>query len=85
MGPMMTDEATQTNSAMISKAFAVLGGLICIVGGIGLAGLKAQGANSLLESIANGMGYYFIGKGLYMISMVFQLKAAVENLIAKNR
>jgi hypothetical protein len=48
-----------------------------------LAGLKSQGANSMLESIANGMGYYFIGKGTFMIAMVFQLRAAMLRLLEK--
>jgi len=75
---------TDTNWATPSKIFAIIGGVVCIVGGISLAGLKAQGSNSMLESIANGMGFYFVGKGTYMIAMVFQLRTAVANLMKKS-
>jgi ethanolamine utilization microcompartment shell protein EutL len=73
-----------TNEANASKIFAIIGGVICIIGGISLAGLKAQGTNSMLESIANGMGFYFVGKGTYMIAMVFQLRSAIANLMKKD-
>jgi len=66
-----------------SKIFAIVGGAVCIVGGIGLAGLKARGADSMIEAIANGIGYYFIGKGIFMISMVSQFRAAIHKLVGK--
>lgn len=79
----MSDANSEASWATTSKIFAILGGVVCIFGGLSLAGLKAQGVNSMLESIANGMGYYFIGKGTYMIAMVFQLRTAIANLLDK--
>lgn len=60
------------------RLWAFIGGAACIFGGLSLAFLKAQGENSMIESIANGMGYYFIGKGTYMIAMVVELRATVQ-------
>ena len=76
--------STEMNWATPSKIFAIIAGIICIIGGISLAGLKAQGSNSMLQSIANGMGFYFVGKGTYMIAMVFQFRTAVANLMKKS-
>jgi hypothetical protein len=79
----MLNTTTEDSWANTSKVFAVIGGVICIFGGLSLVGLKAQGANSMIESIANGMGYYFIGKGMYMIAMVMQFRTAIQKLFAK--
>lgn len=79
----MPDRTTEVAWANRSKVFAVIGGVICILGGLSLVGLKAQGANSMIESIANGMGYYFIGKGMYMIAMVIQFRTAIQKLFTK--
>jgi uncharacterized membrane protein len=79
----MLNTTTEDSWANTSKVFAVIGGVICIFGGLSLVGLKAQGANSMIESIANGMGYYFIGKGVYMISMVMQFRTAIQKLFQK--
>lgn len=79
----MSDMNTEASWANTSKVFAIIGGVICIFGGLSLVGLKAQGANSMIESIANGMGYYFIGKGMYMIAMVMQFRTAIQKLFAK--
>jgi hypothetical protein len=79
----MSDTTTEDSWANTSKVFAVIGGGVCIFGGLTLVGLKAQGANSMIESIANGMGYYFIGKGMYMIAMVMQFRTAVQKLFQK--
>lgn len=71
-------EAINYKWGLISRIFCVLGGLIAIVGGMQLAGLKAAGSNSLMEAIANGMGWYFIGKGVFMIAMTFNFKEAIK-------
>ncbi len=79
----MLNTTTEDSWANTSKVVAVIGGVICIFGGLSLVGLKAQGANSMIESIANGMGYYFIGKGIYMIAIVLQFRTAVQKLFNK--
>ena len=79
----MSDTNSEPTWANPSKVFAIIGGAVCIFGGLSLVGLKAAGANSMIESIANGMGYYFIGKGMYMIAMVMQFRTAIQKLFAK--
>ncbi len=79
----MSDTNSEATWANTSKVFAIIGGVVCIFGGLSLVGLKAAGANSMIESIANGMGYYFIGKGVYMIAIVLQFRTAVQKLFNK--
>lgn len=62
----------------ISRGFCIFGGVVAIFGGIGLAGLTARGENSMMEAIANGIGYYCIGKGIFMIAMTLNLREAVQ-------
>ena len=62
----------------MSRMFCVVGGSIAVLGGLRLAGLQAAGENSMLEAIANGIGWYCIGKGLFMIAVPFNLKDAVQ-------
>jgi len=52
---------------------SIIGGLFCIFAGLYLATLKAAASNSLIQYIANGMGVYFIGKGIYIISFSIQV------------
>ena len=51
---------------------------MAIFGGIALAGLKARGDDSMIEAIANGMGYYFIGKGIFMIAITLNFREALQ-------
>ena len=52
---------------------SIIGGVICIIGGIWLFSIKAQAAQNIFEAIANGTGIYCIGKGIYVISQGVQL------------
>jgi hypothetical protein len=56
----------------MSKFFAILAGLVSIFAGIYLASIQSAASNSLISTIANGMGWYYIARGLYMISMLYQ-------------
>ena len=67
----------------ISRGLCIFGGVIVIFAGLNLAGLQAQGDNSIIQSIANGMGYYFIGKGIFMIAISINLQSAIEALFRK--
>ena len=69
------------NFSGASRFFCVIGGIAAIFGGISLAFLKAAGENSLPEAIANGIGWYCIGKGIFMIASPFQLKGAVNLML----
>ena len=73
--------AITTNFSSASRFFCILGGIAAIFGGLSLAFLRASGENSLLEAIANGIGWYCIGKGIFMIASLFQLKGAVNLIV----
>ena len=84
----MTSETTQTTNApatpqsfaMTSLFFCVIGGLVSVGAGIYLASLDAASSNSMFEAIANGMGWYCIGKGIFMMASPFQLRGAAYHL-----
>jgi len=61
-----------------SRILGVIGGATAIFGGVTLVGLKAASENSLIEAIAHGLGIYCIGKGVFMIAAVTNMKAAVD-------
>lgn len=73
-------EMPEINSSWgkVSRAFCILGGIVAIFAGLSLAGLRAQDSNSMIESIANGMGIYFIGKGIFMIAMALNFQDALR-------
>jgi hypothetical protein len=52
---------------------AIIGGIICIIAGIYLAQIRSVGGTSVMEAIGNGIGWYCIGKGLFLISNAVQL------------
>ena len=62
----------------VSRGFCILGGIVVIFAGISLAGLRAADSNSMIGSIANGMGWYFIGKGIFMIAMAINFQDALR-------
>lgn len=63
-----------------SLVFSVLGGLACVVAGIYLASVDAVDSSSLGQVLANGIGWYCIGRGLFMMATPFQLRGAVNHL-----
>ena len=73
-------EAVAPSWGKVSRGFCIFGGVMAIFGGIALAGLKARGSDSMMEAIANGMGYYFIGKGTFMIAVSLNLREAIRVL-----
>lgn len=70
----------QQSFAITSLVFCILGGIVCIGAGIYLASLNSVGSNSMFEAIANGMGWYCIGKGLFIAASPFQLRGAAYHL-----
>jgi hypothetical protein len=82
MSAQLEDRAVESWGSA-SRWFAIIGGVVAIFGGISLVGLKAAGANSMMESIANGIGWYCIGKGIFMMSTPFQLRGAIDRLLSK--
>lgn len=66
-----------------SRAICVISGGIAISGGVNLVMLKSAGENSMIEAIANGMGLYFIAKGIFMMAIPFQVRGAVARLFSK--
>lgn len=58
---------------MPSKAFSIIAGIISIIAGIYLASTRAAGSNSLIETLINGIGWYCIARGIYMISSIWYI------------
>lgn len=52
----------------LSKVFKIIAGAVSIGAGLYLAGTTAQGSNSMLQVLANGIGWYCIGRGIFMIA-----------------
>jgi len=52
---------------------AIIGGIICIIAGLYLSQIRSVGGNRIMEGIGNGIGWYCIGKGIYLISNAVQL------------
>jgi len=63
-----------------SALFCALGGVVSIGAGIYLASLNAETGNSLIEAIANGIGWYCIGKGLFMLASTFHAQGLARYL-----
>lgn len=53
---------------MLAKAFTNIAGLISILAGIYLASTQAAGSNSLMQTLINGIGWYCIARGIFMMS-----------------
>jgi hypothetical protein len=62
----------------------IIGGIVCICGGIYLASIKAAAVNSIIESLANGIGWYCMGKGICLISQAIQL-SRIGNLLENKK
>jgi len=63
--------AAKPKTSIVSILFCVLGGAVAIFGGLSLTFISAAGENSMPEAIANGIGLYCIGKGIFMIASPF--------------
>lgn len=77
-------DTPQADFGGLSRWTCVFGGLVAIGGGVSLASLRAASDNSLFEAIANGIGWYCIGKGIFMMAIPFQAKGAIARLLKKN-
>ena len=66
-----------------SRVFCIISGGIAISNGVNLVMLKSAAENNMIEAIAHGMGLYFIGKGIFMIAIPFQVPGAVARLFSK--
>ncbi|MDH4268624.1 MAG: hypothetical protein OEW45_23645 [Deltaproteobacteria bacterium] len=62
---------------------SIIGGIICIIGGLCLFLIKAAGSESLLVPISPGIGIYCIGKGIYIIFQGVQLRG-IKNLVERD-
>lgn len=59
---------------------SIISGLISIAAGIYLISVQARDANSILQIIANGLGWYFVARGIYMMSSAHRIGELVEDL-----
>lgn len=84
----MTSETSQTGQApqrrqsfaVTSLIFCVIGGIVSVGAGIYLANLKAASSDNLFAAIANGIGWYCVGKGIFMMASPFQLRGGAHHL-----
>lgn len=58
----------------------IISAVISIFSGIYLTSVQAVGPNSIMQMIANGMGWYCIAHGIYMISAARKAKAILTSL-----
>lgn len=61
---------------------AIISGVISVLAGLFLAATKSRGADSIMEIMANGIGWYFVARGIYMISTAMQSNKLLELLEA---
>ncbi len=52
-----------------------IGGALCVVAGLYLFSAQTQDPDSFIQTIAHGMGIYFVGKGLYIFQAVIRRSA----------
>ena len=71
----------QASAAGWPQIVCVLGGIVAIGGGLSLVTLKAASENNLFEAIAHGIGWYCIGKGLFMVAIPFQVKQTLLEIL----
>lgn len=73
----------QPRKHMPSQIFNIISGVIAIFAGIYMASAKSVGANSLIESLINGIGWYCISRGMFMISSTASLSNMMSYLFEK--
>lgn len=59
---------------------AIVSGVISVLAGLFLAAVKSRGTDSIVEILANGIGWYFVARGIYMISTALQANKLLELL-----
>jgi len=57
-----------------------LPGAIAILAGLFLATLTAKGPDSMIELLANGIGWYFVARGIYMLTHLRGLQSMLQGL-----
>lgn len=72
----MTEDAQQTTKPRdppawggVSKVICVLSGIAALLNGIYLMTVQAVGPNSLVETVAHGVGILSISAGLFMVGL----------------
>lgn len=48
--------------------FTIIAGIIAILAGLNLSLTRAVADNSIVAMIANGMGWYFVAKGIFILT-----------------
>lgn len=59
--------------------FIAVAGAISIGAGLKLAMVEAASANSLIATIANGMGWYFVARGIFALTRISSAKDEKED------
>ena len=83
-GGLIATSEKQQSFAVTSLVFCVIGGIASVGAGIYLANLTAASSNNMLQAIANGVGWYCIGKGIFMMASPFQLRGAAYHFFHRS-
>lgn len=59
---------------------AVLSGIVAILAGLYLVFLQAAGPNSLIQAMANAIGWFCIAAGVGIIAMSLQLSSITNHI-----
>ena len=62
---------------------SIIGGIICIIGGLCIFLIQAAGSENLVIPISRGIGIYCLGKGLYIIFQGVELRR-IRNLVERD-
>jgi uncharacterized membrane protein YedE/YeeE len=62
-----------------------LSATISILAGLFLATLTAKGPDSMIQLLANGMGWYVVARGIYMAASVRNIANMAQGLNAPNK
>ena len=60
---------------MKSKTFSTIAGVIAIITGLYLATIQAAGRDSLLQVLINGIGWYCVAQGIFMMSSTANIRS----------
>ena len=58
---------------------------ISIFAGLFLTTVTAKGPDSMIELLANGMGWYFVARGIYMAASFRNMTSMIQGLNAPNK
>jgi hypothetical protein len=62
----------------MTRLAGIASAAFCVGAGVYMLSIHAAAPNSILESIAHGIGLYFIGKGIFIGAMLWKIQYEAE-------